>query len=69
MLYCVHDVLQIVRSSAGYTILCGVVSVLSHAGMLQGYPTLDAYKDMLVTLMGCSAAEADEQAEIATALK
>jgi hypothetical protein len=37
--------------------------------MLQGYPTLDAYKDMLVTLMGCSAAEADEQAEIATALK
>ena len=65
-----HGVFKIVRSSARYpSLVWSCERIVTHAGMLQGYPTLDAYKDMLVTLMGCSAAEADEQAEIATALK
>lgn len=36
---------------------------------LEGYPTAQAFKDMLMTVGGCSADEADEQHMIALALK
>jgi hypothetical protein len=36
---------------------------------VQGYPTAQAFKDMLMTVGGCSADEADEQHMIALALK
>jgi hypothetical protein len=35
----------------------------------QGYASVDAFKAMLETVGGCSAAEAEEQASIALALR
>jgi hypothetical protein len=61
--------MRIAGSTRFHPVCCPRASDVTRGATSQGYSSIDAFKAMLETMGGCSAAEAEEQASIALALR